>query len=167
MHSFEHQETDRSRLALLAFFALALTLACSGAGRPPGVDELVTEDLVVGEGPRTEVGDVASVHYTGWVYDPSQEGNRGAYFDSSARRGLPIHVTVEPGSGGVIEGWHQGLLGMHLGGKRILTIPPDLAYGAEGRPGSAIGPNATLVFEVELIRLRKKGGDKPTVHQKP
>lgn len=109
-------------------------------GPPP--DELVSEDVVEGEGEQARTGDRVSVHYVGVDYETGEE------FDSSWDRGQPFDFRL--GSGGVIEGWDEGLVGMKVGGRRRLTIPPDLAYGAEGQP-PAIGPNATLVFVVDLL----------------
>lgn len=140
-------------LACIVGFALA----CFG---PAGVDELIIEDIEVGSGDAVEVGDRASLHYTGWVYDPGQPNNRGRFFDSSRNRGVPFHFNVEPGSGGVIEGWHRGVLGMRKGGRRVITIPADLAYGDEEAADGLIPAGASLVFELELVRLEKVGGSK-------
>ena len=103
--------------------------------------QLQTEDLVVGTGPEAKKGQMVSVHYTGWLTD-------GKKFDSSKDRGQPFQFPL--GRGHVIQGWDQGVAGMKVGGKRKLTIPPDLGYGAAGA-GGVIPPNATLVFEVELL----------------
>jgi FKBP-type peptidyl-prolyl cis-trans isomerase len=103
------------------------------------------QDLVVGDGILAEDGMQVLVNYTGWLTD-------GTKFDSSYDRGKPFEFTL--GSGMVIRGWDEGVKGMRVGGKRKLTIPYDLAYGEEGRPG-AIPPRATLVFEVELVNARK------------
>lgn len=105
---------------------------------------LVYEDLVVGEGAKAERGHAVSVHYTGWLTD-------GSKFDSSVDRGEAFEFTL--GIGQVIRGWDEGVQGMLIGGKRKLTIPPDLGYGAYGA-GGVIPPNATLVFEVELLGVR-------------
>lgn len=122
------------------------------AEQPPAADfpagaeevtELQIEDLVVGEGIEAKAGDLVIVHYTGWLTD-------GTKFDSSLDRGAPFNFTL--GQGGVIQGWDQGVAGMQTGGVRRLTIPPDLAYGPEGRPPT-IPPNATLIFEVELVSI--------------
>ncbi len=101
---------------------------------------LVFEDLVVGDGKMADPGLVVSVHYTGWLTD-------GTKFDSSLDRGRPYRFQL--GAGQVIRGWEEGVRGMRVGGKRKLTIPPDLAYGPGGM--GPIPPNATLVFEVQLV----------------
>lgn len=106
---------------------------------------LQIEDLQVGEGPAAQAGDTLSVHYTGWLED-------GTQFDSSRDRGQPFQFTL--GQGGVIAGWDEGLVGMQVGGVRRLTIPPDKAYGTTGAGGGLIPPNATLVFEIELLEIR-------------
>jgi FKBP-type peptidyl-prolyl cis-trans isomerase FkpA len=124
-------------------------ISCSSASTPPS--ELVSTDLAVGEGKEAFAGKSVSVHYTGWLYDSSQERNRGTKFDSSRDRGLPFTFTLGQG---VIEGWSQGVQGMKEGGVRELVIPPDLAYGASGAPGGQIPPNSTLVFEIEMIVAR-------------
>ncbi|HZV00581.1 MAG TPA: FKBP-type peptidyl-prolyl cis-trans isomerase [Planctomycetota bacterium] len=105
--------------------------------------ELVKEDLKVGTGAEAKQGNKVSVHYTGWL-------TNGKKFDSSVDRKQPFGFTL--GAGMVIKGWDQGVLGMKVGGKRKLTIPPELAYGQKGFPG-AIPPNSTLVFEVELLQV--------------
>ncbi len=105
---------------------------------------LQKDDLVLGEGPEAMSGKTVSVHYTGWLTD-------GSKFDSSRDRNEPFEFRL--GARQVIEGWDQGVVGMKAGGKRKLTIPPEMGYGARGFPG-AIPPNATLIFEVELLGVR-------------
>ena len=105
---------------------------------------LVIEDLIVGNGDGASAGQRVSVHYTGWLTN----GNK---FDSSKDRGQPFMFSL--GRGEVIRGWDEGVAGMKVGGKRKLTIPPDLGYGARGA-GNVIPPNATLLFEVELLAVR-------------
>ncbi len=103
------------------------------------------EDLVVGQGDAASSGQRVTVHYTGWL---DNNGNKGSKFDSSRDRNEPFAFSL--GRGQVIKGWDQGVAGMKVGGKRKLTIPPDLGYGARGA-GGVIPPNATLLFEVELL----------------
>ena len=107
-------------------------------------------DLQVGTGREALRGKGLSVNYTGWLYDPSKPESKGQMFDSSEGRG-PFNFVL--GTGQVIPGWDQGVAGMHVGARRTLVIPPDLAYGERGAPG-AIPPNATLLFEVELLDVR-------------
>jgi FKBP-type peptidyl-prolyl cis-trans isomerase len=118
-------------------------LAVSHAIPQPGqsVTELKIEDVEVGTGSEVLAGKAVTVHYTGWL-------TNGTKFDSSKDRGQPF--TFKLGAGQVIKGWEQGVAGMKVGGKRKLTIPPSLGYGANGA-GDVIPPNATLVFEVELL----------------
>jgi FKBP-type peptidyl-prolyl cis-trans isomerase FkpA len=109
----------------------------------PPVTELMIEDIVIGDGQEAKIGDTVSVHYTGWLLD-------GTKFDSSHDRNQPFEFTI--GEGRVIRGWDEGLPGMRPGGKRQLTIPPDMAYGPTGT--GSIPPNATLIFEVELLEIK-------------
>lgn len=110
----------------------------------PAPTELVTNDIVEGEGPAAKNGDSVTVQYVGALYDNGQE------FDASWDRGEPFELTL--GGGTVIEGWDQGLVGMKAGGRRELIIPPDLAYGAQGQPPTIPG-DATLVFIVDMVSI--------------
>jgi FKBP-type peptidyl-prolyl cis-trans isomerase FkpA len=101
------------------------------------------EDMVEGDGDLAAAGQMVSVHYTGWLTD-------GTKFDSSVDRNDPFSFPL--GAGRVIRGWDEGVAGIKVGGKRRLTIPPQLGYGAQGA-GGVIPPNATLVFEVELLKI--------------
>ena len=108
---------------------------------PSGLEH---EDLVVGQGAAPRVGQTVVVHYTGWLTD-------GKKFDSSLDRGQPFRFPL--GQGRVIKGWDEGVASMKIGGQRTLLIPPDLGYGARGA-GGVIPPNATLVFDVELLGVK-------------
>lgn len=101
------------------------------------------QTLAAGDGAVAEAGDTVDVHYTGWLLD-------GTKFDSSVDRGKAFRFVL--GDGMVIRGWDEGVVGMAVGGKRKLTIPPDLGYGARGA-GGVIPPNATLIFDVELLGI--------------
>jgi len=129
----------------LALFCLASLAACGGGDSPSsasGGGTLVIEDLVVGTGATAAAGNTVSVHYLGTL-------TNGQKFDSSYDRGQPFVFRL--GVGAVIPGFDQGVTGMKVGGKRRLTIPPSLAYGSTGN--GSIPPNATIVFEVELIDI--------------
>ena len=104
----------------------------------------------LGTGAEAKPGQVVTVHYTGWLHDPGAPETKGRKFDSSRDRGEPF--SFELGAGEVIRGWDQGVAGMKIGGQRRLTIPPELGYGARGA-GGVIPPNATLVFDVELLAV--------------
>ena len=140
-------------LPLLALFALAACTAAhpahaSGSG---SVDKLTVIDQKVGAGAEAMPGMKVTVHYTGWLYDDSAKDKHGTQFDSSRDHGgSPFSFTL--GQGSVIAGWDQGVAGMHVGGKRTLLIPSALGYGAEGA-GDDIPPNASLVFDVELLKV--------------
>ena len=103
------------------------------------------EDTVIGSGAEAVQGNQVAVHYTGWLYTNGVAGNK---FDSSKDRGQPFKFPL--GGGQVIRGWDEGVAGMKVGGTRRLVIPPDLGYGARGA-GGVIPPNATLLFEVDLL----------------
>lgn len=146
------------KIALVAaFLALGVTMSFAQSkpdnssptkvtGEPTKLpDGLEYWDIKVGTGAVAKEGQSASVHYTGWL-------TNGKKFDSSLDRGQPF--TVSPlGSAPVIKGWNEGIIGMKVGGKRQLRIPPDLAYGQRGYPG-VIPANATLIFDVELLSLK-------------
>ena len=128
------------------------TATTGAAGEHPAGSEETTMpsglkyvDIKVGDGAIAEDGMTATVHYTGWL-------TNGTKFDSSLDRGQPFDFKL--GAGQVIRGWDEGVKGMRVGGKRKLTIPPDLGYGERGTGGGAIPPNATLVFDVELLGVK-------------
>jgi FKBP-type peptidyl-prolyl cis-trans isomerase FkpA len=139
------------RFLLVAFAATALlgAAACGDSpSAPTNFARFSQTDLVVGTGAEAVNGSSLKVHYTGWLYNEARPDQKGAQFDSSA--GLdPISFRL--GAGQVIAGWDQGLLGMKVGGKRRLVIPPSLGYGGARR--GPIPPNATIVFDVELIEV--------------
>lgn len=112
------------------------------------VTKLIKIDKKVGEGKEAIAGKTVDVHYTGWLYNAAMPNNKGTKFDSSRDRGS--HFSFPLGEGRVIKGWDQGVAGMKVGGVRTLIIPADLGYGARGA-GSAIPPNAALIFDVELF----------------
>lgn len=143
----------------IAIVALAATAAFAQSSKKPDnssptkvtgdgtktADGLQYWDIKVGSGATAKAGQAASVHYTGWL-------TNGKSFDSSVDRGEPF--TVQPlGNAPVIQGWNEGIIGMKVGGKRQLRIPPDLAYGSRGYPG-VIPANATLIFDVELLSVQ-------------
>ena len=105
-------------------------------------------DSKIGTGATPQPGQICVMHYTGWLY---QGGAKGKKFDSSLDRGQPFSFTL--GQGQVIKGWDEGLATMHVGGKRTLIIPPQLGYGERGA-GGVIPPNATLIFDVELLAIK-------------
>lgn len=113
--------------------------------------ELSSHDIEPGAGEAIEKGSIAVVHYTGWLHDARMPDNKGTKFDSSRDRDDPFEFSL--GAGQVIRGWDQGVVGMKVGGQRRLTIPPTLGYGARGA-GGVIPPNATLVFDVELVEIK-------------
>ena len=108
-------------------------------------------DTKVGTGEEAEVGKTVNVHYTGWLYDENAPDKKGKKFDSSFDRKEPFSFML--GAGRVIKGWDQGVTGMKVGGQRTLIIPPSMAYGSRGA-GNIIPPNATLIFDVELIGFK-------------
>jgi len=114
------------------------------------ITKLIKTDKKLGKGAQATAGHEVSVHYTGWLYDEAAPEHHGKKFDSSHDRGQPLNFPL--GAGQVIEGWDKGVEGMKVGGQRTLIIPPQLGYGAEGAAG-VIPPNATLVFDVELLAV--------------
>jgi FKBP-type peptidyl-prolyl cis-trans isomerase FkpA len=133
------------RIAPSLFLMTALILAsCGTAEEPTGPTQLVVEDVTVGTGATAAAGDLVTLHYVGTFLD-------GRVFDSSVSRNSPF--TFRLGTGAVIAGFDQGVTGMRVGGKRRLTIPPNLAYGAQGQ--GSIPPNATLRFEIDLLSLTR------------
>ena len=115
------------------------------------ITALQKNDTVVGTGREAEPGFNVSVHYTGWLYDEKASDFKGKKFDSSVDRGQPFKFDL--GAGQVIQGWDEGFAGMKIGGKRTLIIPSEMGYGARGA-GGAIPPNATLIFDVELLDVK-------------
>ena len=109
---------------------------------------LQIQDIIVGGGPKPRPGQICVMHYTGWLYE---NGVKGKKFDSSLDRGQPFEFKMAAGQ--VIRGWDEGVATMQVGGKRTLIIPPSLGYGAFGA-GGVIPPNATLIFEVELLAVK-------------
>ena len=165
------------RKLLANSFTMILTalavIACSKSGKPdsdevpapvaetapaptapasPGTETMpfTKTDLTPGTGAEIKSGQNALVHYTGWLYDAAAPENKGKQFDSSVG-GEPFDFPL--GGGRVIPGWDQGVVGMKVGGKRRLVIPPELAYGNSGA-GGVIPPGATLVFDVELVEIQ-------------
>ena len=135
--------------ALLAAVFPFVAPACAKEETKPAAEVttatgLKYQDLKVGTGPEAASGKIVEVHYTGWL-------ESGTKFDSSVDRNRPL--TFRLGAGDVIKGWDEGVAGMKVGGKRKLTIPPDLGYGKRGA-GEVIPPGATLIFEVELLGVR-------------
>ena len=143
-----------SRLVLFVCLAsLAVVYGCGGNSNSPSATqprgEFSQTDLRAGTGAAATTGSRVTVNYTGWLYDPAQAESKGRQFDSSVGR-TPFSFTL--GAGQVIRGWDQGVVGMRIGGLRRLVIPPELGYGSSGS-GSTIPPNATLVFDVELLSV--------------
>ena len=107
-------------------------------------------DIVVGEGEDVQNGQVAEMHYTGWLYDENAPDGKGLQFDSSRDQNVTLPFTM--GGPGIIDGWNIGVAGMKVGGRRMLIIPPDLGYGSEGR--DPIPGGATMLFDLELVVIR-------------
>jgi FKBP-type peptidyl-prolyl cis-trans isomerase FkpA len=148
----------RTNVGTLAILLIAAALTMGGL---PGVANAQTAgetmttasglkitDTVAGTGATPKTGQICVMHYTGWLY---VDGAKGAKFDSSVDRGQPFEFPI--GTGRVIKGWDEGVATMKVGGKRTLIIPPSLGYGAQGA-GGVIPPNATLIFDVELLGVK-------------
>ena len=136
------------------FAALAMILTAAASHTPAAAEEATTAsglkiiDTVAGTGATPATGQTCVMHYTGWLYE---NGKKGTKFDSSVDRGQPFEFAI--GTGQVIAGWDEGVASMKVGGKRTLIIPPALGYGASGA-GGVIPPNATLIFDVELLGVK-------------
>jgi FKBP-type peptidyl-prolyl cis-trans isomerase len=152
----------RIAVATIVVFAVVVVAAQTTAKKPParpntnaptkvtgpGVktdDGLMYWDIRVGTGAAAKEGNRVRVHYTGWL-------TTGKKFDSSVDRNEPFDFTI--GNGEVIKGWEEGVAGMRVGGRRQLRIPPELGYGANGTPDGTIPPNATLIFDVQLLQVQ-------------
>lgn len=131
--------------------APALAPTTSQSKMDAKIVQLQKTDIVVGTGAEAVAGKVAVVHYTGWLYDPASSDKKGLKFDSSLDRRSPFSFQI--GAGRVIRGWDEGVAGMRVGGRRTLVIPPDMAYGSRGA-GGIIPPDATLLFEIELVEVK-------------
>lgn len=142
-------------LVLLLATSIFSTTACSEQAttkmETSSMTELIKTDVKLGTGEMATAGKNVSVHYTGWLYDASAPDHHGKKFDSSRDRNEPFGFTL--GAGRVIKGWDQGVEGMKVGGERTLIIPASMGYGARGA-GGVIPPNATLVFDVELLGVQ-------------
>ena len=135
----------------LGWLAATPSLAVNKGDLPAlPLSEMHMIDSVEGDGETAKRGSSVTVHYSGWLYDPSKPQGKGMKFDSSKDRGQTFQFGL--GRGMVIQGWDQGVEGMKVGGNRTLIIPPDLGYGSRGA-GGVIPPNATLLFDVELINV--------------
>ena len=147
-------------MVLIRFACAVLALAIAAAVPPLGRVDAATNQVIempnglkytdtkTGDGATAAPGNKVSVHYTGWLYN---NATKGAKFDSSVDRGQPFQFTL--GAHQVIAGWDEGVAGMKVGGKRTLIIPPELGYGVRGA-GGVIPPNATLMFDVELLGVQ-------------
>jgi FKBP-type peptidyl-prolyl cis-trans isomerase FkpA len=130
----------------LLVFALTLTSYANAAS-----ETLTKIDVRIGKGEDAVAGKIVNVHYTGWLFNKTAPENKGEKFDSSRDR--PGQFTFPLGAGRVIKGWDEGVKGMKVGGQRTLIIPPSMGYGARGA-GGVIPPNATLIFDVELMGVK-------------
>ena len=145
-----------TRAGALLAAAIIVTMAGAFIAAPPAIAQTVMTtpsglkiiDINVGTGATPKTGQTCVMHYTGWLYEGGQKGKK---FDSSVDRGEPFEFPI--GQKRVIAGWDEGVASMKVGGKRTLIIPPELGYGARGA-GGAIPPNATLMFDVELLAVK-------------
>ena len=149
---------SRFYLGAFAFLCISITgcqaKSTSSTQEKPtmtSITALQKNDTVVGTGREAEPGFNVTVHYTGWLYDEKAADHKGKKFDSSLDRKEPFKFDL--GAGQVIQGWDEGFAGMKIGGKRTLVIPSEMGYGARGA-GGAIPPNATLIFDVELLDVK-------------
>ena len=152
--------STRWRLVAALATTIALVAATGGRADDPGQTEkekkmtktesgLQYRDIKEGTGEKPKKGQTCVMHYTGWLWE---NGAKGKKFDSSVDRGEPFDFPI--GTGRVIKGWDEGVLSMKVGGKRELLIPPNLGYGSRGA-GRVVPPNATLLFEVELLKIQE------------
>ena len=149
-------------VSAVALLGAAVAAPVSAQSAPPSSTQLTSKldanpkqlekiDIKQGDGAEAQTGKVVVVHYSGWLYDPAAPEGKGKKFDSSLDRKVPFGFFL--GEGKVIKGWDQGVVGMKVGGKRRLIIPPELGYGERGA-GGVIPPNATLIFDVELLEVK-------------
>lgn len=129
--------------------AAAIVAGCTSPTSPTHPTVFAALDLLVGTGAEATTGKTLMVNYKGWLYDPTKADGKGELFDEN-QQGFPFVFML--GVAAVIEGWDKGIQGMKVGGLRRLTIPPELAYGRNGA-GNSIPPNASLVFEIELLSV--------------
>jgi FKBP-type peptidyl-prolyl cis-trans isomerase FkpA len=146
-------KTEKPEAAPASTTAPTETPAAAAAAPATGTESMSLQkiELTPGNGAEIKSGQTALVHYTGWLFDAATPENKGKQFDSSVG-GEPFEFPL--GAGAVIRGWDEGVVGLKPGGKRRLVIPPDMGYGARGAGGGLIPPNATLVFDVELVEIR-------------
>lgn len=143
LRPFQSTETASTEQQAIASSSASMNENPQLPANEPLPTTLSVKDDVVGQGEAAKAGDTVTVNYVGALPD-------GTIFDASSKHGQPFQFQL--GAGQVIKGWDQGVAGMKVGGKRTLIIPPDMAYGAQGVPG-AIPPSATLIFQVELVKI--------------
>jgi peptidylprolyl isomerase len=154
MPAFSHASVAAALAIVVAFAGTCAVVLSPSAMAQTGAKTMTTPsglqitDTKVGTGPEAQPGRTCVMHYTGWLY---KDGAKGDKFDSSVDRGEPFEFGL--GMRQVIRGWDEGVAGMKVGGKRTLVIPPELGYGARGA-GGVIPPNATLIFDVELLGVK-------------